>query len=300
MLEMVVYIPGLVIALLLGFRHGFGRSAGWYFFILFSLARLIGNGCYLGTINSPDNENLYIAYGVCNAIGLSPLIMGLLAAQSRVNDSIYRKTGSAYWPMIFRIISLGALVAMILSIVGMTTASSLTGGLDNPKTKAGMIIYIVILATVLVLTFLLWVRYSGIEQGEHRLLWAITVALPFLVIRMIYSVLAIFKHDNSFNMFTGNTTIFLVMDVLMEIIIVYIVLITGLTLQAREKVVYDPSKERGQAAGGLYDNVEMQQQPQTVDGSGQAGPRYKKRPYRGGPIMMLITWIINTVNERRQ
>lgn len=83
-LEMIVYIPALFMALFMGFRHGFGRQAGWYFFILFSLARLIGNGCYLGTINNPNNINLYIAYAVCNAIGLSPLLMGLLAGLARV------------------------------------------------------------------------------------------------------------------------------------------------------------------------------------------------------------------------
>jgi hypothetical protein len=83
-LEMVVYIPALFMALFMGFRHGFGRQAGWYFFILFSLARLIGNGCYLATINDPTNTNLFIAYAVCNSIGLSPLLMGLLAGLSRV------------------------------------------------------------------------------------------------------------------------------------------------------------------------------------------------------------------------
>lgn len=83
-LEMVVYFPALFMALFMGFRHGFGRQAGWYFFILFSLARLIGNGCYLGTINDPTNINLYIAYAVCNSVGLSPLLFGLLAGLARV------------------------------------------------------------------------------------------------------------------------------------------------------------------------------------------------------------------------
>lgn len=83
-LELIVYLPALFISILMGWRHGFGRSAGWYFFILFTLVRIIGNGCYLGTINDPNNVNLYIAYGVCNSIGLSPLLMGMLAQLSRV------------------------------------------------------------------------------------------------------------------------------------------------------------------------------------------------------------------------
>lgn len=83
-LDMVVYLPALVMALIMGWRHGFGRQSGWFFFILFSLARLIGNGCYLGTINDPTNINLYIAYAVCISVGLSPLLLGLLYALVRV------------------------------------------------------------------------------------------------------------------------------------------------------------------------------------------------------------------------
>jgi hypothetical protein len=83
-LELVVYIPSLIMSLVIAYRHGWGRKAGWYFFIVFSLARLIGNACYLATISYPDNEDLYIAYGVCNSVGLAPLILGVLAALSRV------------------------------------------------------------------------------------------------------------------------------------------------------------------------------------------------------------------------
>ncbi|GAM42722.1 hypothetical protein TCE0_044r16966 [Talaromyces pinophilus] len=306
-LEMIVYIPALFMALFMGFRHGFGRQAGWYFFILFSLARLIGNGCYLGTINNPTNINLYIAYAVCNSVGLSPLLLGLLAGLARVNDSIQRKTGSAYWPILFRLVGLISLVAMILSIVGQTTNdSSLEAGYTSSEVKAGIALFIVTWVASVFLTILMWFRYEGIEHGEHRLLWAVTISMAILFVRLLYSILSIFKHDSTFNLFSGNVTVFLVMDVLEEIIVVYIMILTGLTLQLREKAIYDADKELQPTSSAAaentsqYQTVAMQEQGQAqgVTGAGEAAPR-PKRKYKGGPISWLVIFILNKVEGRK-
>jgi hypothetical protein len=40
--EIIVYVPSLAIAIFLSVRHGFARSSGWMFLIVFCLARLIG------------------------------------------------------------------------------------------------------------------------------------------------------------------------------------------------------------------------------------------------------------------
>ncbi|OKL64685.1 hypothetical protein UA08_01054 [Talaromyces atroroseus] len=296
-LELIVYIPTLVMSLVVAWRHGFNRRAGWYFYILFSLARLVGNGCYLGTINDPDNENLYIAYGVCNSVGLAPLTLGVLAALSRVNDSIQRNAGSGYWSAIFRIAGLPSFIGMILSIVGMTTSSSLEAGLTSKLTKAGMILYLVGWAIVVAVTFLIWAQYRSIEKGEHRLVLAATFSMPFLTVRLVYSALAIFKHTATFNMFTGNTTVFLVMDILEEIVIVYVMVLTGLTLDIRAQPIPDQPKESFGAA-----DIELESaQGQRLQNGNYAPPstQYEKYPYKGGPIQRLITWIIHEINERR-
>jgi hypothetical protein len=44
--EIVVYVPSLAIAIFLSVRHGFARSSGWMFLIVFCLARLIGMYSY--------------------------------------------------------------------------------------------------------------------------------------------------------------------------------------------------------------------------------------------------------------
>lgn len=83
-LELIAFVPSLAMAGLLAWRHGFGRTAGWFFFIIFSLLRIIGNSCYLATLNDPDNDSLYAAWAVCSSIGMSPLLFGLIYNLSRV------------------------------------------------------------------------------------------------------------------------------------------------------------------------------------------------------------------------
>lgn len=83
-LEVVVYIPALFMALWMAYRHGFGRSSGWIFFVIFSLLRVIGSCCYLATISNPTSTNLYITWAVCNSIGLSPLTLACIGLLSRV------------------------------------------------------------------------------------------------------------------------------------------------------------------------------------------------------------------------
>ncbi|KAI7974314.1 hypothetical protein EIK77_008497 [Talaromyces pinophilus] len=196
---------------------------------------------------------------------------------------------------------------MILSIVGQTTNdSSLEAGYTSSEVKAGIALFIVTWVAGVFLTILMWFRYKGIEHGEHRLLWAVTISIAILFVRLLYSILSIFKHDSTFNLFSGNVTVFLVMDVLEEIIVVYIMILTGLTLQLREKAIYDADKELQPTSSAAaentsqYQTVAMQEQGQAqgVTGAGEAAPR-PKRKYKGGPISWLVIFILNKVEGRK-
>lgn len=83
-LELAVYVPALFMALWMAFHHGFGRSSGWLFFVVFSLLRIIGSSTYLATISNPTNVSLFTTWAVCNSIALSPLTVALIYLLSRV------------------------------------------------------------------------------------------------------------------------------------------------------------------------------------------------------------------------
>lgn len=142
-------------------------------------------------------------------------------------------------------------------------------------------------------------RYSGIEAGEHRLLGAIAICTPILAVRLVYSIISTFGHNRNFSIFNGNETVQLVMVVIEEIIIVYVMLLTGLTLDTRDKAVYKAasSVENGDTA---YDPYNQNGNPEMGGYSSGSPQRKPKRPIRGGPIHMLVAYTRNKMDERRE
>jgi uncharacterized membrane protein len=167
--------------------------------------------------------------------------------------------------------------------------------MHSTETKVGVIIYLVAWIGLLFVVFMMYARYSGIEQGEHRLVWAVLVCVPLLLIRLVYSMISTLGHNSSFSMITGNVTIQLVMVLIEEIIIVYIMLITGLTLGVRDKAVYEDANaaEMGQQQYAAGDYTSTSPTPLA-----QQRPRRQRR-IAGGPIIMLIVYIVDKINGRR-
>ncbi|RDH39642.1 hypothetical protein BDQ94DRAFT_7323 [Aspergillus welwitschiae] len=295
-LELIVYLPSLFISLFMGFRHGFQRNAGWILLIIFSLARVVGSCCYLATIAHPETIDLYIAWGVCTSIGLAPLISTCVGLLSRVNDSIHRKTGRGLLPAFFRLIGLLTLAGMVLCIVGSSMSSSLQGITNSIEAKVGDVLYVIAWACLCVLLLVVGSKYASIEDGEHRLLLAVGVSVPLLLVRLIYSLLSVFTHNPTFNMFTGNVTVFLVMAVLEEIVIVGICLGVGMTLEVRQRPTeYEACEAPAQGSSEL----ESQQRPDMTSYSPKKQERRQKKR-RGGPISQLIGLAIDEIRSRRK
>lgn len=144
-------------------------------------------------------------------------------------------------------------------------------------------------------------RYSSIESGEHRLLGAVAICTPVLVVRLAYSYMGTFGHNSDFSLVYGKETIQLVMVVIEEIIIVYIMLLTGLTLDIKDKVVYKAADtmETGETAYNNY-NGNVNPEMGNFRGNGAPPQRKPKRPIRGGPIHMLVAYTRNKMDERNE
>ncbi|RAH51463.1 uncharacterized protein BO95DRAFT_469745 [Aspergillus brunneoviolaceus CBS 621.78] len=296
-LELIVYIPTLFTALWMAFRHGFTRSSGWIFFVIFSLARTIGSCCYLATINDPTSVDLYVAWAVCTSIGVSPLTWACIGLLSRANDSIQRKSGHALHPLLFKVTGLITIVGMILGIVGQTKSTSPTAGLYNSKTKAGLVLYLIAWVGLCILLLLTSLRYQWIEEGEHRLLLAVGISIPLLFVRILYSLLSAFAQKPEFSSLSGNVTIQLCMSVLEEIVIVFVCLGIGLTLSVRP--AFEPFQANAQDAPMLESQAQSEPDMSSMEyESARPERRYKKR--RGGPITQLVGLAVDEINYRRQ
>ncbi|ESZ96380.1 hypothetical protein SBOR_3212 [Sclerotinia borealis F-4128] len=237
--ELVVYIPSLFLSILLAFRHGFGRSSGWYFLIIFCLARIIGPCMSLAAISSPS-VSLFTGALILQNVGLSPLILATLGLLSRVLTSINRNTHTLVQPKLLKLIEILTLIGLILGIVGGINASDVytTTGIWIPGTdsKVSNILFIVSFVALLVTTILTSFSISHAENGEKRILLAIAIALPFLFIRLLYSILSTFvAHSTKFNSFTGSVSILLCVALLEELVIVVIYLGIGVTLKVQPK-----------------------------------------------------------------
>jgi hypothetical protein len=241
--EICVYSPALLVAIFLCVRHGFGRSSGWFYLIIFSLARLIGSAMQLATISQPNNLNLYIGAAVLANVGLSPLILVELGLLSRAITSIRKSVQTFVNERMLRLVQLVVIVGLILTSVGGSQAGTdyaNTGVYTVPElSKVGMGLYIAGFGLTVLAALQVAMQISHAEAGERRLSLAVGLALPFILVRLIYAALSVFSQDPKFNQVAGDVNIKLGMSIVMEMIAVAIIQGFGLTLN---KI---PKEQRG-------------------------------------------------------
>jgi hypothetical protein len=139
----------------------------------------------------------------------------------------------------FRATQIIITIGLILSIVGGTNSISPSGTFTVQTTsKVGVLLYVVGWAVVTLRTIFIIPQFSS-HTGEKRLAIAVIIALPFIAVRISYSLLAVFLHNHDFSLINGSITIRVVMAVLEEFLVVIIYLIVGWKAEAL------PANKRG-------------------------------------------------------
>ncbi|KAE8444871.1 hypothetical protein EG329_014119 [Mollisiaceae sp. DMI_Dod_QoI] len=285
--ELVVYVPGLFVAIYLAVKHGFRRNSGWLYLILFCLARIIGPCMQLATISSPNNESLYTGSAILNSIGVSPLELAALGLLSRLLDSIHKSYNTFLHPRILQLVQIIIIVGLVLAIIGGVNAGNTfeTTHQYHPGTlnKAGTSLLIVSYAAIVLFTALISIFVSHAEAGEKRLFLAVALALPFLAVRLIYSGLSTFSTNPRYNILTGNTTLFLCLALIEELIIVITFETVGLTLQKQIK------EQHVEAARELdSSNSSEPMQPKQKSSAGNAVLNVAKKTIIGRIVMLIV------------
>jgi hypothetical protein len=152
-------------------------------------------------------------------------------------DHNARKSILQSW--IFHALTVLTLVALVLCIVGAikSSDSGSTNYLGKPQTltKVGVVLFLAAWAGLWLLLIVMVISSSLVEKGEHRLIVAVAISVPFIFVRLIYSLLVVFANNRRFNIVTGSVTINLVMAVLEEFVVAILCLSVGLSLQVRPK-----------------------------------------------------------------
>ncbi|CZS99354.1 hypothetical protein WAI453_008207 [Rhynchosporium graminicola] len=287
--EIIVYTWAIAVAIFLVMRHGFRKNSGWIYLVIFCLARIIGSAMQLAIISKPTSTSLYTGYAILNNVGLSPLMFAAMGLLDRLLDTIHETHNTRIHPGITKIVHLIILIGLILGIVGGINASNaytkaLNAGAvgayrPGSLSKAGSALFILSYAAVASLTIVISFYTPHAQSGEKRLLYAVAVALPFLLIRLIYSCISTFSHDKRFNLLTGDETVLLFMAYLMEICVVIAFEITGLTL--RKVVVKYPVATR-------QTNSSNSSHPLQSKGKGNVGLNIAKKTIIGRIVMAFI------------
>lgn len=132
-------------------------------------------------------------------------------------------------------------VGLILCIVAATSANNVADIASQTTLHIGIILFLAAFTILVLLTVSAAFARRSAGRGETVLIVAVACSLPFILVRLLYAVVATFGHDSSFNIVTGSVTISLVMAVLEEMVVVAIYTITGLKLDVVPKDDLSPN-----------------------------------------------------------
>jgi hypothetical protein len=218
-------------------------------------------------------------------VSLAPSRIFLSTNEINSVDEAGRKSTGWVNATQFRLMQMFIILGLILGIVGGTSSTSSTGVYTVQATsKAAVIIYLVaFILLVLVAVFTLR-KLTNAPGEEKRIAWATIGAFPFILIRIIYSLLAVFSNDPQFNLLTGSVIIHVFMSVVEEMAVVVIYLAIGWRTPALPHSSQGPLVSR----------------PWKGDLTGGGGVREKVRGSRGrqGPIHTLVGMGIDAARRK--
>ncbi|KAK4461918.1 hypothetical protein QBC42DRAFT_338692 [Cladorrhinum samala] len=250
--QLAIYVPLFLISILLAYRHGFRRNAGWLYIVIFSLTRVVASSLQLSTasMKSPPSVGLVVATQVFYSVGVSTLVLALLNLLGRVLESANAAaTNTLFKSQHQRLAQFVVFVGLVLGIVGGSmlggkiedVMSGKTAQVSTPwESKAGLGLILAGFVAAALGAIACALQFGSVrhEKGERRLLWTLVAVLPFMLVRIVFSCLGTFGSDAKFRSFGRSSSypwLFLGMAVIMEIIVVVLLEAVGLTLKKKEK-----------------------------------------------------------------
>ena len=154
-------------------------------------------------------------------------------------------------PRIFNFIIAPIIVAMALGIAGADDAFSTNASTRQQGTtlsKASGIIFLVIFIGMTFMALVTVSQIGSVIQGDRKLVFAVVASEPFLLVRVIYLLLADFSVNTLlFSTFQGNVLVQAFMSVLEEFIVVILYLAAGFFAPEINRAKVQP----GSRVGGI-------------------------------------------------
>lgn len=228
--ELAFFCPSLIISATLCFRHGFNTKYGWFYLLTLSILRIVGAAVTLYSETQHDYSlGLIITAAITSSIGTAPLLLALMGFLERIHTGMAE--GKGVKMIVFRPLHLISLAALVIAIVGGTDESN--SSVSDQKTgkalmETAAIIFLVMYLSLAAIALLGVTRLRYVLTEEHRLLRATVIALPFLLVRILYTQLTTFSKPGSIFYYRSvNVYVLAFMQFAMEAIVVTIFIIAG-------------------------------------------------------------------------
>lgn len=269
--ELAFFAPAFCIALFVFLRHGLSKSLGWFYLVTLGLLRIIGNSCLLYSETKHDySTSLLETYAITSSIGTAPLLLALLGILERVNAGL-TTAGKGMPEPPFKVVHLVTIIALILAIVGGVKEPRTAAAYAQPNTgkdlvEGASILFLLSYLCLLGSTLLAFHRIKHIDRSERKLVYAGVAALPFLFVRVLYTVLKAFDVSKDFYYRNPNVYVEAFMQFAMEAIVVIMFITVGILTP---RMVQQPRQQQSPAG---------QQQMEDVEGMGSMHSAPQQKP----------------------
>ncbi|KAI8626241.1 hypothetical protein F5Y19DRAFT_230362 [Xylariaceae sp. FL1651] len=229
----ILSLPVLFVLFKHGIRHG--AILGWFYLFAFCTLRIISSALQL---QDPTDSTASLLAN----IGLSPLLLSTCSIihESRAYLFSKRKRGLE----IAVVVVFHQLVAVAIALVadGASTLSTAVKTADadaisknQTLVKVGEILLLVAWVALAVFTVFTAAhvyggrtKKAGDFAGGRTLIFAVALALPFLGIRLLASLVYFFTNDPALNPVTGSLGLRVGLEVVEELIIALVYIVAGL------------------------------------------------------------------------
>jgi protein-S-isoprenylcysteine O-methyltransferase Ste14 len=240
-IECIFYAPASILSLFLCIRHccrGQRAQIAWIFLYMYCHIRVAEAALGLAAISSSDLA-VYSTSILFSVIGVPTLLLTTMGLLERVYINLSKTYPTRVKPWVYGLLQVPFEAAIGICAKGASnsTADQSNNGIYTPQTwtKVGLMLCVVGYAIIVGLTAAMLRRQSHAEPDEQRSLRTVVRSLPFLFIRLIYTILVTFLDRNVFKSYDGNVIVVGLMAVLPEMIVVIIYMVEGFRLERLPK-----------------------------------------------------------------
>jgi hypothetical protein len=239
--ECIFYALASILSLFLCIRHccrGKRAQIPWIFLYLYCHVKVAEAALGLAAITS-SSVTVYSISILFSLVGVPTLLLTTMGLLNRTYINLAKTYPTRITPWVFGLMQIPFEAAIGICAKGASnsTADLSNTGIYRPQTwtKVGIMLCVAGYVIMATLTGTMLRRQSHAELEDKRLLHTVARTLPFLFIRLIYTILVTFLDRNVFKSYNGNVLVVGLMSVLPEMIVVINYMVEGFRIERLPK-----------------------------------------------------------------